>query len=562
MTTLKRDKVVKFRERLYQKRIPNLLKAGIDDLKPIKRSKTDQDGNTVIATNEIISFFNNAAQTDTFIDADQYFSDLYTLFNVLTRDSEQYMFNSDVQISVEDINDATNKKAIEYLTTNLIISFFENAHMSDGTENDAFLEKDLKKVIIATNEGRDYRTLVNNTLQTMVKTLQENKPWRESLDDIQTASLVCRLVGAKLPQIDKKVLSKIVLQSRNEVQNYIALFTKILNTRTQLIKEEKNKKTYLKAMAKLDTALTGILQKIDTYLVYAHTFIKAIGASTQGFLGPSDAALKKCIAIFFFNYDENAPGEAVDQTTYSFSTLRYRMTMLLGYPELTRFTRSLKQEKDYKDLFTRLYGVYFDQMIKQIALISRTDKMDTTILESYIGEALRIIDTFKLGVTQMADKKSELKKRYLSLVRLTHHEKLPAIMNLNEWISQVTQDTTMELIEDSRRVLLENCYANLSGLDIGSTSVEELNNVIKKLIMGYAIFYKPQRFFFNKFYKTYVGEVDDSLAPTFSTLIQTKKMLAISLLTLFSDTTQVGQFLSKSQIEYADKLLQSVYNRD
>ncbi len=558
MTILKKDRVERFRDRLYQKKMPRLFCIGTSDLNPIKRSRTDEQGKTIIATKEIILFFQSSVQDDTFFDADQYFSNLYLLFSVLTKDTDQFTFESDVQISVEDINEASNKKAIEYLTTNLIISFFDHAHLSDGSDNDAFLEKGLKKLIAKTNEGRDYRALVGNTLQTMVKTLQEDKPWRESLDDIQTASLVCRLVGAKLPQIEKSVLAKNVLQARAEIENSLAVFNKILNTRKQLIDEESNPKIYLQTMKKLDAATSGVLKKIDTFLGFAHTFISAIGASSQGFLGPSDTVLKKCITRFFFEFDQTESGR---NTALNYSTARYRMKTLLNYPELIWFTRNLKQEKTYSVCLEQLFSLFFNEIIKQLSRLSRTGHPDFQPLESCLNETLRLMDTFGLDKDQMQPEKKDIKKRFLSLVRRTAHEHLAPVLDLKDYIIQVTQDGTKELLEDTRRVLIDNCYSRLLAVDIQSMAIVDLHKIVSRLITGYSQFYKPHRFFFQNFFTTFVGETDAPLNENFSGIIQSKKMLAISMLTFFSDDNHVGGLLSKKQIEYADEVLESLYDK-
>ena len=395
----------------------------------------------------------------------------------------------------------------------------------------------------------------------MVKTLQENKPWRDSLDDIQTASLVCRLVGAKLPQIDKTVLSKIVIQARSEIKQYTAVFTKIVNTRSQLIKEEKNQKDYLKTMKKLDAATHATLKKIDTYLGYAHAFIAAIGSSTQGFLGLSDTELKLCIAKFFFEYNDTTTDELSNQQIVHYSSLRYRMGMLFDFPELTRYTRTLKQEEKYADLFVRLYTLYYKEIIKQMAHISRSEFLNTTILESYIGETLRLTHTFGFTKEQMNPEKKEVRKRFLSIVRQTHHEQLPDIINLKERISQIIQDDSSQLSEDTRKVLIDNCYSNLIALEIESVLPDDLNKTIQKLISGYSLYYKPQRFFYQKFFSTFIGDADESVVESFSDIIRTKKVLAISMLTLFSDYNRVGELLPKKQIEYSDRLLKTLYDK-
>lgn len=556
MTILKKDRINRFRDRLYQKKMPRLFKAGSEGLRPIKRSKTNEQGNIIIPTKEIINFFQTSVTSGAFIDADQYFSNLYLLFSILAKDSSHYTFESDVQISVADINKATNKKAIEYLTSNLIISFFDNVHLSDGSDSDPVLQKDLKQVIKTANEGRDYKNLVSNTLQTMVQTLKKDKPWRESLDDIQTAALVCRLVGAKLPQIDKDVLSKNIVQARSEIKQDLALFNKILNTKTELIKAETDQKKLFKTMKKLDTATSGVLKKIDTFLSYAHTFISAIGSSSQDFLDTSDALLKNCIARFFFEFRTTEAAPPQSTSVLNYSTTRYRMGILFDYPELTRFTTGLKQEEKYAPCFDDLFGLFFNEIIKQTERLSVAETMNTRNLESCLGETLRLVDTFGLKKEDMASEKKSIKKQFLSLVRSTSHEQLPAILALKEKILRVIQDDDKELLEDVRKVLVDNCFANLTGLDIETTSADELNKTVRKLILSYSIYYKPQRFFYHNFFTQYVGNADEeTLTKEFSDISRSKKRLAVSILSLFSDVNHVGDLLSAKQIEHADSLL-------
>mgnify|MGYP001555550774 CR=1 FL=1 len=560
MTILKKDRINRFRDRLYQKKMPRLLLSGSDSLRPISRSKVNEEGNTIIETREIIQFFQNSVSSDSFIDSDQYFANLYLVFRQLSRDSDQYTFEPGVQTSVEDINRATNKKAIEYLTGNLIISFFENAHLSDGSDTDDFLKKDLKTVIKKTNEGRDYRTLVSNTLQAMVQTLKEDKPWRESLDDIQTAALVCRLVGARLPQIDKAVLSKNVRQAREEIEKDLAVFTKILNTRDQTIREEKNKKVFLKTMQKLDTALFGVFKRIDTFLGYAHTFIGAVGISRQGFLGSSDDRLKQSLARFFFNCRKKNEDNGQVYGPLTYSTTRYLMRILMDHPELVRFSLSLKEKEEYTDCFPRLFSLFFNEIIKQTAELPRAKKFQTGHLESCLGETLRLIDTFHLDPDQMKDEKLEIKKRFLSLIRSSELEHLPKILALKDKVSQVTQDEKKELLEDTRRVLIDNFNGRLLSIETGQESADEMQKTVRKMILNYSLHYRPRQFFYQRFFTRHIANArEETVSESFTALMGQKKILAMAILTFFSDFKQVGEFMSKKQVEFADKLLQRMY---
>ncbi|MCG8639647.1 MAG: hypothetical protein MI862_07915, partial [Desulfobacterales bacterium] len=140
-------------------------------------------------------------------------------------------------------------------------------------------------------------------------------------------------------------------------------------------------------------------------------------------------------------------------------------------------------------------------------------------------------------------------------------KQLPDIIALKEKISRVTQDETKELLEDTRRVLIDNCYSNLTGLETDNVNADTLQKTVRKLIQSYSMYYKPQRFFYQNFFSTYVGEADDSVSESLSAIINTKRILAISMLTLFSDSAHMGGRLAENQIEYADQLLQSLYEK-
>ncbi len=553
MTTLKNDRILRFRDRLYQKKVPKLLRTGSDKLNPISRSRTDPQGNTIIPTKEIARFFHNHVKTENFIDADAYFDNLFRLFKGLIEDSTPYTFESDVQVSVEDIQSASNKKAIEYLTTNLIISFFHHASGLEAPSQNDFLTKDLKAVIAKSNEGRDYRELVGSTLSTMVETLKQNKPWRESLDDIQTAALVCRLVGARLPQIDKSVLSKIVSQARAEVNKELAVLTKILNTRDQLANEEKNDKQYLKAMKKLDAATNGLLKRIDTYLGYAHAFTAAINASIQGFLGPADKILKTAIAKLIFNFSDT------DQTDYNplpYSSARYRIGMLLDYPELTKFSLALKADDTYAFLFKETTALYYKEIISQFSLLSSKKHFSTPLLESAIGETLRLIETFRLAKNDLTAEKDQVKTCFLLLLDQSSYEQLDKVLTILDRVGQVAQDDSKELLSQTREILIKNCYATLFQLEIDRTSADELTKSVRKHMMGYSLYYRPQRFFFQTFFSTQIADPDGGLTERFSTMIQTHKKLAIALMNFFSNPVEMEGMMADSQIETAKRLAQ------
>ncbi len=555
MTILNKDRLVRFGERLYQKKMPRLFKEGAGDLNPIKKSKRDPEGRTIISTREIITFFVLKLEGEKSPDADEYFESLYLLFEVLSKNTENYIFESDVRIAEKDIQEADNKKTIEYLTTNLIISYFVTFKDAAGADGE-FLEKDLKKIIIKGNEGRDYKTLVGNTLKTLIKTLQEGKAWRECLEDIKVASLVCRLVGARLPQIDKNVLSKIVLESRKEINQYLAMFVKIRNTRDQVVRDEKNQKIFLKTMNKLDTANTAVLDKIDKYLADAHAFIQSIGASPKSFLGQNDSVLKQCIAKYFFEFQES--NDKKTGINLNYSTYRFKMGSLFGYPDLTKYASTIQKEEIYKDCILNIYDVHLKEIIKQIRnIIKRAAFLNTKSLETVIFESNRLINKFDLNDKCLENDKQRVQQKYLTLIRQTPVEKIKAIIELREQICNAIQDDSRELLENTRKVLVDSCYASLISIDSKSFPADELTTQVRKIVRGYSFHYKPQRFFYQQFFELYIGKLDEELSEFFTDIMQTKKILGMAMLTYFSDHNHVKGFLSDKQIEYAGRLFKN-----
>jgi len=238
MTILNEDKIIKFREKLYNKKVSKLLQQGGKGLKPLEKYKKDEKGKTLVYTREITRFFLKQIEKAQSPFPDQYFDALYTLLQIMSRGAEPISFNCGLSISQEDIQEADLKTTIELLTTNIIITYFNTLKTYKGTVDTSLLEPDLKSLISKSNAGRDYKGLVSNTLTGLIKSLGEDKPWRDYLNDINDADLICRLAGARLPSMKKETMTGIIEKSRSEILGFNELFTKILLTRDQLASKE------------------------------------------------------------------------------------------------------------------------------------------------------------------------------------------------------------------------------------------------------------------------------------------------------------------------------------
>ena len=556
MTNTKEDKIIRFRKKLYQEKVPSILKSGGKDLNPMERSKIDSQGKILVLTSDIIDFFFSFIEKGDSLNPDQYISSLYLLFDVLTKEALNYSFQSDMRISEKDIQEADNKKTIQYLTKNLIISYFNQVKLPNGLVNTDLLDLEMKIIIKQSNEGRDYRTLIGKVLENLVKTLELAKPWRQSLEDIENAALVCRLVGSRLPQIEKTVLARIVSESRMEIKTDAAFFTKILNTRDQLAREEKNYQNYGKVMNKLDQATAGILKKINAYLGYAHRFIDLIGASPQGFLGRVDETLKKNTARLFFECQEEDPEKVQASPLRNFASSRYRMAMLFDYPELIKYSRSLQKDEKYRDCFLDCIKLYFDEFLKQMdLLLSSTGYKEVKTAQTRLSEIIRLVGALDLEPSALSALKQEVREKYLSLLKTTPFDHILPIIRMKENILIAVQEESNVLNEDIRKTLIDTCYERVTGLDIESTSLELLHQSVWKVLSGYAGNYRPQRFFYQRFCEQYIGRPDGTVSNHMMELVKSKKPIALKILEIFSDSKYVGDFILQEQIGFSGELL-------
>jgi len=549
MIPLEEDKIIKFRKRLYQKKVPLLFKSGGPDLNPIEKCRVDQQGKIVISTNDIISFFFfSCRQVDT-LDIERYFSNLYLLFTVLTKESENYSFVSDSQILEKDIQEADNKITIKYLTKNLINIFFDNISLYNGVAGYDPLEKNLAAIIKKSNDGRNYQTLVEKTLEALIDTLKTGKPWRQSFEDIQKAALVCKLVGERLPPIEKNVLSKIVLESRNEIKKSTLLLGKISDARKQLNRQVPPHKEALKVISKLAAAETDNLKKIDDYLCDAYKFMTIIGASVSGFLGQNNEDLKNQLARLFFEYRD--PPSKGSHRTYSVS--RHRMARLFKYPELTRFTRSLQHEEKYQGHYMDLFTLFFNELIRQMDnCLSIGADNDFKFLENCLSETIRLVEKLDLEKSSLIQNEKNVRENYLSLLKAIPLDQISPLLEMKEDFCRVIQDDSRELLEEIRKNLIDICYSSLLRIKVDSVTETALSSQVRKLITGYSLHYKPQRFFYQNFFGKYICRPDGSLSVYLGDLIKTRKPLVMAILDIFSSTGQVGDLISREQIKFSE----------
>lgn len=562
MKTLSKNKVKKFKEKLYHQRVSKLLRQGGKGLKPLGKYKKDEKGRSLVPTKKISFFFFQEISRDGMPYPDQYIDGLYTLFTILSKDAEPIAFDCGFSISEEDIQQAGNKKVIELLATNIIITYFNNLKTPEGKVDLKLLETDLSSVIEKSNAGRDYKSLVGKVLKGLVSSLAEDKPWRDYLDDINEADLICRLTGASLPSMEKKTLAGIIAKSRDEIQSYNDVFTKVLATREQMTAEETNRKKLLKAMERMDEAILTVLKKIDTYLASAERFITIAKLSSQMLLGKTDKQLKLNLMQLLFGARPGREAEANLLEDLGIAAARYRLNMLFDYPAVTRYCRAFKTEEPYQRLYYDLFRVLFNALADKMGhLDGESSDTDIRMLHQHLVETERAVDRLRLAPPEVAEEKQAVREAYAAIVHRIGFERLGNIMESREEVCQATQDLSREVMADLRTALVAACFSTLTQYAEQPLPADRATNGIKKRLHAYAVFYKPQREFYKNFFNIYVGSKEAPISSHLAGIVKKNKAFSIALLMVLSDEKTMKELLPDTYTGHARELLTKLRNK-
>ncbi len=542
--------------------MPSLMLKGGQGLNPVKKYPEQSHGIPLIPIDEITRFFLEEMNKKEFPLPDQYLESLITLFRVMVREMPPIAFDCGYSISQQDIQEADNKKTIEFLTTNIIITFFNMVNSHPESQDNSLMTSDLKAVIKNSTAGRDYKSLVANTLRGLIFSLAQDKPWIEYLEDIKDADLICRLAGARLPSMEKATLASIINKAHQEINGYTDIFTKLLYTRAQTVSSQTNEKEYFKSMEKLDTAIYALLQKIDDYLNSAYRLREILELAPRSIIGETYSKLQQGLLWIFFDvWPQTLEQKEMPHQT-AVSAMRYRMNILFSVPHINRFCREFSTDPACEEPFTDLFRLMFKELTEKIhriydeGTLNRHAGLET--VERAVVETQRAIDNLGLDESWLTEEKEDVKIAFIALILNTSYDTMDEVIPLCEMLCRVTQDRDREIMVSMRAALMEKGFITLEDYADKKLPINSSISGIKKRLSAYAVHFRPQRDFYRIFFDTYIISSPKPKMPHISRLMINNRHFAKALLMVFSDEKAMKGLLPEAYILRAEQMLADI----
>ncbi len=538
--------------------MPEIMRHGGEGLTPVKKYPEDEHGYPLVPIKRVIRFFLEEIGKVQFVLPDQHIEELYTLFKTLIQDLPAVSFDLGVSISQEDIQEANNKTIIKLLTNNVIITYFHLVKSNPGNQDDSLLNPDMQSIVKQSTVGRDYKHLVSNTLKGLIFSLAQDKPWFEYIEDINDADLICRLAGAKPPRMEKTTLDAITGKSRQEIAGYNDMLTKLLYTRARTVTSQENKKEYFKSMEKLDTAIYGLLKKMNRFLAMAYRLSQILDIPSRSIIGDTFSKLRQNMLWLFFEVWPKAleKGDIPHQTAVS--VLRHRMNILFSVPHITRFCREFTQNPAFQAPVNDLFQILFKALVNKInrGFMEEDDsRAGLGRVERALFEIRRAIENLDLDESRLTDEKKDVKIAYVALIFKTDFESLGAVLNLCDMICEVTHDKDREIMISIRAALMEKSFFTLEEYAAKKVTSKDAIPEISKRLQAFAVHYRPQREFYRIFFDTYVISKPRPNVPHFTRFLMSNRSFAQAMLMRFADDKAMKNLLPESYIEKANQLL-------
>lgn len=540
-------KLKKQRDRLFQKTVVNLMQNGAKGLNPLEKYKRDKDKKITIATNHIENIFFKIIKEFDFLHAYEYFEYLDTFLKIFTQGAGKCVFKKKFTISEQIIVEADNKIKIEFLTKNIIYNFFNKFEIKVSKNKTSFPTHGLEAVIKQNEISYNYKTLVEDTLKKLTVSLEEKKEWKAYIDDFNNASLVCKLIGTNLPEVNQEVISNIIVKARNELISDNDMFSKIINTENKIHSNISDAKKYADITKQLDAATDILLKKIDIYLLYAQRLVITINISPKKLLGVLDTSFKQNLVRMFF---DNGLEDNIN-----FSTMRYKINRLFKYKSITGFCKLLQYSEHHKDYFLNVFKLHYKMLLENINRLNSTEPFNTDTLKRSLSEIQKFINKLSLDKEVLLEEKHKIIEAYIVTLEKCHHDNINSLMELNYDLLSVTRNSSKDTMENIQNILIQKAFDSLDTTEEILQDKRKLKANIQQILYVYAVHFKPQKSFYQFFFNRYIIDHKNSVSPHLMAFYKKKPKAALTILSIFSDPQYAAKFISETQMETAKTIL-------
>jgi hypothetical protein len=123
-------------------------------------------------------------------------------------------------------------------------------------------------------------------------------------------------------------------------------------------------------MEKLDTAIYGILKKMDRFLAMTYRLSQILDIPSRFIIGDTFSKLRQNMLWLFFDVWPKAYEQGKMPSQRAVSALRHRMNILFNLPHITRFCREFTQNPAFQTPVNDLFRLLFKALVNNINHVS------------------------------------------------------------------------------------------------------------------------------------------------------------------------------------------------
>lgn len=556
MTTSDIQEIQRFKDRLLNKKTARLMQQGGKNLSPVPAVANRPGEKPVISPGRVVHFFLEWINTGKIVTPDEYITGLYHLLLIFTKGLSECEILSEPGFSEKKIQSADNRTAVVYLTTNIIIVFFNNIIQSDGKTDHCLLDKNLTRLRGISTAGRDCQLLADGAVEKLGTDLIKETTWQACLEKLNDVRLVCMLSAMHTPVIAPRIFQGTIKTARHEIEKAAGLLFKLLQAKNDAIRQQGNPNNIQKSIKKLDAAIDQTTEKLNSYVFYLNRFKYTPGLFPMSFKEKFNFILKKIMIRLIFG---STVSKIPESSAMNHSRLLARLKRLSKYNEVLEYSSRFKKDEDFSPCYLILFKIFFNHMaglFDQVA--GRPEVLKTNRLTHELGELVKIAEILKLSPKEMITQKQLLEDRFFILIKSVPLDQLADVLCLRDNLCRILQKDNRLFDGSIGENLLSACFSRVKMVETKGRKMESIETELEKHLYAYAAYYRPKKFFFQHFFEIYLGRLKQGPAQHLKQLAAKRTDLAFSLLRLYARPEAADRLVPGEYSSFSNQLIQSL----